>query len=184
MSNRLCSFIFIFFSFLSLYSQDVEIYQREKNDNYVLPKIDKDMTYDEFKLLSENVKVKDMFYAGFVPGYVHFKAQEKNKGYWLFAIRGGSYATACYVFWDANKKYGGLNSSNISDKDKRTYQNLLISSISISAVSYLYDIIHGESILHDKQEQIRYKYSIKLNTVTSHTVSGKIYPSLGVAFNF
>jgi hypothetical protein len=176
-------FITIFFINFA-YSQDIEIYKKEKNDNYQLPKIHPEMTFEEFELLSQNIRMKDMMYATIVPGYIHFKAQQPKQAYWIMGIRGTSYITAAYVFWDANKKYGGLNQTEVSDKDKNKYQNLLIASISTATLTYLYDIIHGDHILHQKQEKIRYKYTIKLNSQTFLDSKNIHYPALGISVNF
>lgn len=176
----LLTFIIPFLAF----SQDFEIYKKEKNDNYILPQINPDMSYEEFQLLSQNVRMKDMFYAGFVPGYIHFKAQEKKKGYWLLGIRSTSYAVTGFVLIHANNKYGGLNNADVSDSYKKMYQNLLIGSASVAISTYLYDVIHGDYLLHEKQEKIRYKYALKLQTQTMIDQNSILYPTFGLTVNF
>ncbi len=176
--------VLILFAIHISYGQDIEIIKKEKNDNYVLPNISKEMTFEEFKLLSETSRMKDMMYAAIVPGYYHFKAQEPKKGYWLLGIRGVSYLTAAFAYLDANHKYGGLTSSKVSDKDKNKYQNLLISSISVGSMTYLYDVIHGENVLHNKQEQIRYKYTIQLTSASIGQSKNDIYPALSLSLKF
>jgi hypothetical protein len=183
MKNYFFTTLIIFTIHIS-YGQDIEIIKKEKNDNYVLPNISKEMTFEEFKLLSETSRMKDMMYAVFVPGYYHFKVQEPKKGYWLLGIRGASYLITAYVFLDANNKYGGLISSEVSDKDKNKYQNLLISSITIGSISYLYDVIHGENVLHNKQEQIRYKYAIQLTSASIGQSKNDVYPALSLSLKF
>lgn len=179
------SFLIILIAFFTqnIVAQDIEVIKKEKNDNYVLPNIPKDMTYEEFKLLSQHVRMKDYFYAAIVPGHIHYKAQQNKKGYWLLGIRTASYATVSYAIIDANNKYGGLNETNIPKKDRDKYQNLILTGTTIAVATYLYDIIHGEYILHDKQERIRYKNAIRLKPTTIH-VSQKNYPALALTLNF
>ncbi|HKK10446.1 MAG TPA: hypothetical protein VJ939_06385, partial [Bacteroidales bacterium] len=54
------------------FAQDFDVYKRSKNDNFRLPEINRDMTFEEFQLLSRNLRMKDMLYAMVVPGYTHF----------------------------------------------------------------------------------------------------------------
>lgn len=182
------NFIFfnIFFAFL-LYSnaQDIDLYKKEKNDNYDLPKINQNMSFDEFELLSHNMRMKDMLYAGFVPGYVHFKAQEPKKGYWLLGIRSISYLSMGIVLLDANATYGKINFSSAELSDKKVYQNIFYGALTLASATYLYDIIHGDAILNKKQEKIRYKYSIKAGKQPiSYTTNHKLYPSIAFTMQF
>jgi hypothetical protein len=181
--KHLITIIFIFLNFNNICAQDIEIYKKEKNDNYELPQIHGEMSSDEFLLLSRNMKMKDMMYAAIVPGYIHFLAQEKKKGYWLLGARGVAYLTIGGVYLDADNKYGGLNKREVSAEDEKLYKSLLTGAVTTIVVTYLYDIIHGDDILHRKQEKIRYNYTLKTQKIALHTET-VIAPSLSVKFTF
>ncbi len=61
-----------------VHGQDIDFYQKHKNENYSFPEIPESMTYEEYYLLSQTFRMQDMMYASIVPGYIHFKAQEKK----------------------------------------------------------------------------------------------------------
>jgi hypothetical protein len=178
---------FLLFCFLSLAlygnAQDMDIYKKTKNGNYKLPNINQKMTFEEFELLSQNVRMKDMMYAGIVPGYIHFKAQEKKTGYWLLGIRSASYLTMLIVYLDFDNKYADLNIWDAQTSDQKTYENVFLGALTAVWGTYLYDLIHGESILHKKQEKIRYKYAI---IAGKHPVTfqSNTYPSLSLTVQF
>ncbi len=175
----------LFFLTHTSFSQDIEVYKKEKNDNYVLPNIHPEMTFEEFNLLSKNVKMKDMLYAVFVPGHVHFKASESKKGYWLIGIRAVSFATIGYALIDAEKNYGGLVTISMNNSDKVLYQSLIYGGLGIMTSTYLYDLIHGEYVLSQKQEKIRYKYAIQLKADKTTTfISNERYPAIALQINF
>jgi len=165
--------------------QDIDLYKKERNDNYKLPDINELMNFDEFELLSQNIRMKDMLYADFVPGYIHFKVQERKKGYWLLGIRSASYLVMGAVLLDANATYGKINFSTAKLSDKKIYQNVFYGALIVASASYLYDIIHGDTILHKKQEKIRYKYTIKTGEhPVSYTLNNKLYPSIACTIQF
>ena len=174
--------VFLGLSFQIL-SQDIEIYKKGKNDNYQLPKIGAELSFDEFELLSQNMRMKDMLYAAIVPGIIHFKAQEPKKGYWLVGLRSAAYTAVGYVLIASNEKYGNARTSSWKGSDKTLYQDLFYGGLALGAVTYLYDIIHGDYILHRKQEKIRYKYSLKLSSGISF-FSGDIYPGVSLNLKF
>ncbi len=165
-------------------AQDVDLYSKGKNDNYSLPNIAPDMTYEEFELLSQNVRMKDMMYASIVPGFMHFKAQENKKAYWLLGVRSVAFLSMGTVLFDMNATYGKINFSNVEIQDKKVYQNVFYSALALASATYLYDIIHGEYILKKKQEKIRYKYSIKAGRIQSNLEKNRIYPFLTYSLQF
>ncbi len=181
--KKIILFSFLIFSLYG-YTQDVDLYKKDKNDNYKLPAISSKMSYDEFELLAQNVRMKDMMYAGIVPGYIHFKAQEKKTGYWLLGIRSASFVTMGIVYLDFNHKYGNLNLLNAKTSDQKTYENLFYASLAVAWSTYFYDLIHGEHILHKKQEKIRYQYAIKAAKHPITFQSNTIYPSLSFNLQF
>ena len=164
-------FSFIIICALSLYTvaQDIDFYLKEKNDNYKLPSIPKDMTFEEFYLLSQTFRMQDVLFATVVPGYIHFKAQENNTAYILIGLRTISTATLTYEYYKVKKHTLNVNIQQflfssgqnqiISNADKY----LITSALITSTLTYLFDIIHGKYILEKKQEYVRFKYSPRIS---------------------
>lgn len=174
------------------YGQDIDFYHKHKNENYEMPKIDSSMSYSEFKLLSENLRMIDMANAAIVPGYVHFKTGEKKIAYTLLSLRLISYGTiAVFAFnEDISVDWFKINYQNSGLQNKaKTYNTIYASALVLAAGTYLFDWIKGSNSLKDKQERIRYKYSIKLSLESCSSVSEqdfKFYgvPTVGFKFNF
>lgn len=141
------------------------------------------MSFDEFYLLSQNIKMKDMAYAIIVPGLIHFKAKDKKAGYWLLGIRSSSYLAIGGLYIYKQNKYKGIKLSDLDDDDQIPLRTKLYSALFVAASTYLFDLIHGEARLHRKQEFIRYKYSLKFSNQNFERNSG-LTPSLGVVVNF
>ncbi len=165
-------------------AQDIDIYKKGKNDNYILPEIGSELEFDEFELLSQQLRMKDMLYAAIVPGMIHFKAQERTKGYWLLGLRATAYTAVGYVLIASNEKYGNAKVSSWEGEDKTLYQDLFYGGLTMAAVTYLYDVIHGDFILNHKQEKIRYKYSLKLSAGSTTYLGGGLYPALAFNISF
>jgi hypothetical protein len=179
--------ILIFFSIatvININAQDIDLYKKDKNDNYNLPSINQQMTYDEFELLAEHMRMKDMMYAVAVPGYIHFKAKENKKGYWLVGTRIVAYLTAGAVYLSANSKYENLQFKNLLYDKKDIHTDLLYGSIVVALATYGYDLIHGDYILHKKQEKIRYKYAIMAGKHPTSFNEDSLYPSLAFTIQF
>jgi len=169
-------------------AQDIDLYKKDKNDNYKMPNINQKMTYEEFELLSQNMRMKDMLYASIVPGYVHFKANDKKTGYWLLGIRSASYITMGALYFSGKHELLSIDYNNLSDEEresKNKYENTFYTALAIATATYIYDIIHGDAVLHKKQEKIRYKYAIKAgqNPYSSFQKSN-LYPSLALSIQF
>ncbi len=170
----------VLISFLAK-AQDIDIYKKTKNENYKLPAISQEMSFDEFEILSQNVRMKDMMYAGIVPGYIHFKAQDKKKGYWILGIRSASYISMFAAYLDFNHKYANQNLWDAKTSDQKVYQNVFIGAMTLALGTYFYDLIHGEHILHQKQEKIRFKYALKASKHPLSFQSNQLYPNLSLA---
>ena len=186
MKNFLIFLVFILG--VQMTAQDIDLYKKDRNDNYKLPKIDKNMSSDEFMLLSENIRMKHMLYAAVVPGYIHFRIKEKNKGYWLLGIRSAAYATMGFVLFDGKNDFFRLNLNDLSEEDlnkAKSSQNIFYTALSVAAATYAYDVIHGDWVLHQKQERIRYKYALKARvSTTSFYPDSKHYPAMALTLNF
>ena len=145
------------------FSQDFDQYLKHKNDNFSFPEIPDSLTYEEFQILSRDIRMMDMAYSAIVPGYVHFKAKEERTGYYLLGARliGYTGLSASYL----NLQTNGLSLSDIFDSNDlyNAEKALFISSITIIVSSYLFDWIHGKMQLETKQEDIRFKYSLRVN---------------------
>jgi hypothetical protein len=169
-------------------AQDIDVYKKDRNDNYKMPKINDNMTYEEFELLSQNMRMKDMLYASVVPGYAHFKANDKKTGYWLLGIRSASYITMGVVYYSGKYNLTTLEYESLSEEDKKTldrHENAFYTALTIATASYIYDIIHGDAVLHRKQERIRYKYALKAGKhPTGFSPSNSIYPNLAFSIQF
>jgi len=184
---RLFFSFLLFFFFTQVNAQDIDLYKKDKNDNYKLPQISKQMTAEEFELLSHNMRMKDMLYASMVPGYVHFKAKENKQGYWLLGIRSASYLMMGGLYLSGKDELLHIDTENLSDEelsDAKRYQNLFYTALSIATATYLYDVIHGDWMLHKKQERIRYKYAIKAGKHPVSYSDKSLYPSLALTIQF
>ncbi len=183
----------LFFCFILishwLFSQDIDFYLKTKNQNFLLPSITKQMSADEFQLLSRNIRMQDFIYAAFVPGYIHFQAKDYTLGYTLLGLRLSSYALLTYE----NYKYGfkwynilfryvGSNISSTSLSNNKIDIYIINTALSIIIASYLFDVIDGQARLHKKQELIRYKYSLKFQLYTN--AYNKSMPMIGFNLKF
>ncbi len=174
------------------FAQDIDLFLKNKNDNYKIPLIDSSMTYTEFKLLSENLRMIDMINAAVVPGYVHFKTGEKKIAYSLLGIRLASYATISALYFDDDIEISGWDMilvNSKSGKNVQKYKNIYATAFMLAVSTYLFDWIRGSHILSKKQEQIRYKYSLKMSLQNYSGALGgsfqeKAIPSVSVGFRF
>lgn len=179
----------LFILFLLLVSnivqaQDFDIYPRLKDDNVEMSKVYENTLFDEYQLLSRNIRMMDMAYSVIVPGYVHFKAKDFATGYSLLGIRLLGYSGLALNAYDMNKQ--GLKISDIPNLDSTFNKDkyIFISSITLIASSYLFDWIHGKYRLEKKQEKIRYKYSIKLKMNSLSFKYNNLTPCLSLTYKF
>ncbi len=174
------------------FAQDIDFFHKNKNDNYKMPLIDSAMTFTEFKLLSENLRMMDMVNAAVVPGYIHFKTGEKKIAYSLLGLRLVSYATISALYFDDDIEISGWDiilANSKSGESVQKYKNIYAAAFMIAASTYLFDWIRGSHILSKKQEQIRYKYSLKMSLQNYSGALGgsfqkKAIPSVSVGFRF
>jgi len=183
------SLLFIFILGESLFSQDLDIYKKSKDDNLETPNIPSGMSYSEFQILSRNLRLKDMMYAMVVPGYVHFKADEKITGYTLLGLRTVGYIGLGAIYYsynkhyDSNYNYGETNNGTI---DPNNYDIAFVTSLTVIFATYFYDWIHGDYKLKKKQNLIRYKYGLKVELQNTYgqinTVD--VVPIASIALSF
>ncbi len=181
--------LFILFLFIigNIRAQDVDIHFLNKNSNFIMPKVNKDMTYNEFQLLSRNLRVQDMLYAMVVPGYTHFVAKDNKTGKWLVGIRAVGYAGLASILLNSNHySIASLISGVSVNKDNSNFkkqQIIVFSSVSIILGSYFYDWIHGKWELEKKQESIRFKYRLKVRlSLNKIAYRNNLYPGLMLSY--
>ncbi len=173
----------------SLFAQDIDIYTLKKNSNFVLPSVNKDMTYDEFQLLSRNLRMQDMLYAMLVPGYTHFVAKDNKMGGWMVTARLAGYSGLAYVLLKDDYSFVSLisgTSINKNDPGFKTQRAIALSSVGIIFAEYFFDWIHAKWVLEKKQEEIRYKYAIQMSisTETSFLPHQRFIPGFTLSCSF
>lgn len=189
--------LFLIISFVyKVKAQDIDLYKINKDDNVNSPKISSSMSFNEFQILSRDLRMKDMMYGVVVPGYVHFKAKENNAGYILLGLRTASYVGICGVYISSksrgDKFYSGIISTNNDINNIKITDNwsvkksdvIVVASVVTMFSTYLFDWIHGQYILQKKQNMIRYKYGIKLNIEQNLTSSVSYTPTLSLSLKF
>ncbi len=190
--------VFSFFYSEISFSQDFDIFNKQLNDNFDMPHINKDMNFQEYQLLSRNLRMKDMLYAMVVPGYAHFYAQENKLGYSMLGTRIAGYAGLFYIYEknkdriDLRHLLGiGFNSSVFPEEDRNKYSAIYATSLVLIFGSYFFDWIHGQYILQKKQEKIRFKFSphITANTINNTNIGtsygcNKIIPGISFSVQF
>jgi len=182
------SFIFIVLGIVLVSGQDLDIYKHQKNSNFDLPAIPRDMTYEEFKILSTDLRMQDMMIATILPGHIHFKIGEKDTGYYILGTRSLGYLGWVYLSITDKSLTNIILLDNAGLGGSISTGDLIVAygSLLLIVGSYLYDWIHGKYRLDDKQNRIRYKYARKkvqlgLNIIKADKYQ---YPGIGIAYNF
>ena len=181
------NFILLILS-LNLSAQDYDVYKRSVDDNVKVPEIYKNMLLEEYQVLSRDIRMMDMSYAMFVPGYIHFKAKENKRGYQILATRLVGYA-GLTAYYSRVKRQDKKLWDYLTGKDDDIDLNdkyLFATSITLIISSYLYDWIHGKYMLEKKQENIRYKYGIKfkMEETSSFHPNSNLTPAISLTLNF
>ncbi len=182
-------FIILFFSIINFtFSQDIDIYRKGKDDNINTTVVPSGMSNKEFHLLSTNLRLKDMMYAVIVPGYVHFKADEKVMAYSILGARTIGYVGLGVAYYSVKSREDGLidveeaeDGSDIviigDGWEVKKSDIIMVASATLIVTTYLFDWIRGDAILKRKQNRIRYKYSMKkelYNTYSAHNAMSYI----------
>ncbi len=183
MIKQLFILFLLFFSQL-IQAQDFDIYPRLKDDNIEMPNLYENTLFDEYQLLSRNIRMMDMAYSAIVPGYIHFKTKDYATGYALLGARLIGYTGLAINYYNINKYDKDLGDILSQGTEYNTDKIIFISSISLIVSSYLFDWIHGKYRLEKKQEYIRYKYSIKLNLNNTAYNSKNTTPYFSLTYNF
>ncbi len=198
--KRFIKIIFLSVIFLSVIkisnAQDIDLFNKHKNDNFDMPEINSKMSFQEYQLLSRDLRMKHMLYAMVVPGYTHFYAQENKLGYSMLATRVVGYGSLGYV-WLKNKDritfkdllLTQFNRNIFPEEDRNKYSAITGISLTLIFGSYLFDWIHGQYRLEKKQEEIRFKFSPRIISCnfpgsSLKNNSGKAFPALGISLDF
>lgn len=172
----------------NLIAQDIDVYKRDLNDHFNIPHIPDSMAVDEFKLLSTNLRLMDAMEAMIVPGLIHFKVKDKTTGWILVGTRLAGYGGLLYVNFNKNGLWSDVfNYQTLNSKESKTDYYIALASVGLIAGSYLYDWIHGRSLLDKKQQEIRFKYAVKLRnnvSIIPSNYKSKLYPELSLQFQF
>jgi len=166
------------------HSQDIDIFQKKKNDNFKFESINTQMSIDEYRILSRNLRMKEMMYAMIAPGYVHFYANENTYGYSILALRTAAYGELAYMALTDRIDFSLVQKPNLTFKEDdipKTDIYMTYGAIGVILGTYFYDWIHGQYILKKKQENIRYKYNMKMNLSLINNPNGN--PTPGVSLN-
>lgn len=150
--KRIITAVLFVFTVSAGFSQDLEIFHRYQDDRIVPPVLPAGMTFDEYKLLSRDIRMSDMAASMALPGYISWKAEEKTAGIVAAALRGAGYAGALYEIIKYNNE--GFTSV-ISNQFDRNFSYI---TMGVLVSSWLFDWIYGKTALEKKQEAIRYKY--------------------------
>jgi len=176
----------LFFGISQLsFSQDIDIFHKNKNDNFKFESINPQMSIDEYRILSRNLRMKEMMYAMLVPGYIHFYANKNTYGYGILALRTVAFGEIAYMATTDRVDLSLIKKPNITfnkEDVSKTDVYITYSAIGIVLATYFYDWIHGQYILKKKQENIRYKYNMKMNLSLINNIHSK--PTLGMSLNF
>lgn len=181
-----------------LNAQDFDMYKKQLNDRFEMPQISESMTFEEFQLLSRELRMKDMLYAMVVPGYTHFYAHKPKIGYGMLGARLIGYGGLTYVLVKGDKNVNLKNilgfdfdKDNFSDGKEELYSVISVSAVVVIIGSYLFDWIHGQHMLQKQQEEIRFKYSMMMNLQSMQAPARQgqgfqndVFPVAGIRIQF
>ena len=120
----------------------------------LLPILPDSMDYDEFKYLQLRLTNEDRMWSLVLPGYIHFETYDSRSGFGILALRMIGYGMIGYSI------YAGIPGSVKDISLKKLKLNLMIlgAGAGLNFVGWLYDIVHGEYRLREKQLSILYRY--------------------------
>ncbi len=178
MKRFVCLLLFLITGFFA-FSQDIDVYHRSQNDNFNMPQVSWQMDFNEYQILSRDLRMQHMLYAMIMPGYAHFYVKKPTTGWILFASRMAVYGTLLYTYYYAydNRETATINQYLIN-------ANVLWTEFGFIMANYFYDWIHAKYLLDRQKEMIRYKYSMKMQLSAIASPEGKVSPGLGVQVKF
>ena len=169
------------------FSQDIDVFKRDLNDHFNIPQIPDSMTVDEFNILSTNLRLMDAMEAVVVPGIIHFKVKDKTTGWILVGTRLAGYGGLAYVNFHKDGLWSDVfNFQALNSEESKTDYYIALASLGLITSSYLYDWIHGRSLLDKKQQKIRFKYAVRLqqSSIYSPSNSSSLISELAIQIQF
>ncbi len=120
----------------------------------MFPVLPKSMPYDEFKYLPIKITNEDKLWSLALPGYIHFETYDSRDGFLIAAFRLIGYGMMGYAL------YSGVPGSITDIRLSKVRTNLLVLGVGLGMnfAGWVYDIVHGEYRLREKQLRILYKY--------------------------
>lgn len=144
-----------------LTAQDFSIFHRYESDRLVFDGVPAEMSFNEYQLLSRDIRMIDIGYAMVVPGFTHFKAQEPVYAWSILgvdAVAATVLAVQLNTLQQAGLTYAEAQALNGYQRERQ----LIGASATVIFTAFLFDHIHGKWRLERKQEAIRYKYQPKI----------------------
>ena len=182
--------IFVIWLFTGMFSQaqDLDIYKHQKNSNFDIPDIPQNMTYEEFKVLSTDLRLQDMAIAMILPGHAHFKIGEKKTGYYILGTRLTGYLGWVYLALTDESLSGIVLKDNLDIDSNVSTEDKIIAygSVALMMGSYLFDWIHAKYKLEEKQNKIRYKYAKKKIRISMSDLhyNNRVCPAVALTYKF
>ena len=149
----------ILFATLLTQGQDINLVHTQKNDNFNLAKVYEGMSFNEYQILSRDLRMQDKAFAIFLPGYTHFRAKDKLSGGLILSTSILSCGSLLYIAESNGLSF--FNTISITENFSLSNKTIAIAACIIIIGNYIFDIIHGTHVLNKKQEVIRYKYGYK-----------------------
>ncbi len=120
----------------------------------LLPILPDSMTYDEFKYLQLKIDTEDKVWSLLLPGYIHYETYDSKNGTGVLILRMVGYGLIGYAL------YAGIpgSVSDISLSKVKLNLAILAAGAGMNFAGWLYDIVHGEYRLREKQLSILYRY--------------------------
>lgn len=153
----------IIFLFSSLSYAQISIFEEKSNATSEIIKIPDGMTYDEFLKIQKHIDWSKIMIASVVPGFIHFYANENQKGFIVLGIRVLGYGLMSYAAVDQYLLLNNDNNfSNISSKQERINRNALFFTIGaiLNFTGFFYDWADGSLSIEEERNLIYFKYGI------------------------
>ena len=142
------------------------------------------MSFEQYQIVTTNLRMQDMAFAIIVPGHAHFKVKDPKTAYTLLGLRSAAFIgmySAYYSARNSNFNYRELMEGIPPLKSER---NLFIGSLALAIGTYFFDWIHATKRLKLKQDQIHYHFGIRPLPLDNSESGGQIAPSFNLKISF
>ncbi len=141
------------FLIISLISGDIY------GKHFTLPIVPKEMTYNEYKILTWEIGYEDYIFSSFIPGYTHFMLDRKGTALGIAAFR--LVSTAIMIYGIATL-YSELSNPDLDVDKGRKRLTVGISTMLGGFIGNLFftafDVAHGKWLLREMRARIFFKY--------------------------